>query len=298
MSLTNFGYRPGELACDAQAQAEAERIMATRLELYGHRGACAELPENTYPSFDRALEAGVTTIESDLHLTKDKVVVLSHDATAERMAGLSKRIGEATLEEVQGWDVGWGFSRQVHSGAEKVRPFVGQGFSIPTLEDVLRRYPSVRFNLDVKQVEPSMVQEVIDVIAAQGATPRVTLASFHGDVLKEIRAKKFGGQIVLGKRELMRIVASPRSVLEHEPGLGHRAQVPLRYGPLNFASEWFLKKCHAVGIKVDYWTINSAKEAVRLAKLGADGIMTDDPARVAPALMRAGYLSGPLPEGG
>lgn len=264
--------------------------MVTRIELYGHRGACAELPENTLASFDRALECGVTTIESDVHMTKDGVVVLSHDPTGGRMAGRDEEIRASSLKEVQAWDVGWGYVRQVHSGAEKTRPYLGQGFRIPTLAEVLERYPSVRFNLDVKQQEPSMVKAVIDVIDAHGATPRVTLASFHGDVLQEIREAKFGGQLVLGQRELRRLLAMPRNILKHEPGLGHRAQVPLRYGPIRFASTWFLKKCHSIGVSVDFWTINAPKEAVRLAQLGADGIMTDDPARVAPALARAGYL--------
>ena len=264
--------------------------MTRHIELFGHRGACAEFPENTFASFARALEVGVTTIESDVHITKDGVIVMSHDDTGMRMANVAAQIRASTFDEVTKWDVGWGFERQAHHRAPLVRPFINTGARIPSLEEFLVRYPTVPLNLDVKQESPPMVRPLLDLLAAHGALSRVTLASFHPEVLNTIRAERFTGQMVLGPQQLRRVLALPRSILVDSAGLGHRAQVPVRHGVIPFGSKWFIDKCHALGIFVDFWTINSPTEAVRLADLGADGIMTDDPARIAPALGRAGYL--------
>ena len=55
--------------------------------LYAHRGASAELPENTMPAFERAVEIGVDALETDVHVTRDGRLVVSHDPTAARMTG-------------------------------------------------------------------------------------------------------------------------------------------------------------------------------------------------------------------
>ena len=67
-----------------------------------------------------------------------------------------------------------------------------------------------------------------------------------------------------------------------------RAQIPTHAGPLKFATARTLKKLWQLGLQVDYWTINDRNEAARLVALGVDGIMTDDPARIVPAVRAAG----------
>src|SRR5262249_3915363 len=84
--------------------------------LYAHRGAAAELPENTLPAFARALELSADAIETDAHLTKDGHIVLSHDATGERMCGKPIAIARATLAEVREWDAGATFRDRSFSG--------------------------------------------------------------------------------------------------------------------------------------------------------------------------------------
>ncbi|MCP4500556.1 MAG: hypothetical protein GY822_11405 [Deltaproteobacteria bacterium] len=240
--------------------------------IYGHRGACALLPENTLPSFERALDDGANALESDVHLTRDGHVVLSHDSTGRRMANISAAISSCDLDEVQSWDVGWGFE---HEGE---RPFVGEGYRIPSLEEMLGAFPEVRLNLDVKQSNPSMVASLLSTLRRAGAEHRVTLASFHQGVLKELRKAQFSGTLALGVREMRMLLTVPRSMLTLRKGLGHRAQIPTHWGPVRFDSNWFMGKCEEVGIKVDFWTINDAAEARRLVELGAAGIMTDNPA--------------------
>src|SRR5580700_6228813 len=105
------------------------------IALYAHRGAAAELPENTLPAFVRALERGATAIETDCHLTKDGEVVLSHDPTVTLTDGRTRTLAASTLEEVRSWNVARG-----HPGT----------FTIPTLEEALEQLPGVPLNVDCK----------------------------------------------------------------------------------------------------------------------------------------------------
>lgn len=239
--------------------------------LYGHRGACALLPENTLASFSRALADGANALESDVHLTRDGHVVLSHDETGMRMANVNAAISACDLQEVQSWDVGWGFEK------DGERVFFNEGYRIPTLVELLEAFPDVQLNLDVKQAAPSMVTSLISTLRRLHAEHRVTLGSFHANVLKELRNAHFQGTFALGVREMQLLLTLPRSLLLLREGLGHRAQIPTHWGPVRFDSSWFMGKCKEIGIKIDFWTINDAAEAQRLIALGADGIMTDDP---------------------
>lgn len=69
--------------------------------LYAHRGAAVELPENTLEAFRRALDVGANAIETDCHVTRDGHVVLAHDATGARLAGVPRAIADFTLDEVR-----------------------------------------------------------------------------------------------------------------------------------------------------------------------------------------------------
>ena len=69
--------------------------------LYAHRGASAERPENTMPAFERAIEVGVDAIETDVHLTRDGVLIVSHDENAQRMTGARLAFADLTLDDVR-----------------------------------------------------------------------------------------------------------------------------------------------------------------------------------------------------
>jgi glycerophosphoryl diester phosphodiesterase len=248
--------------------------------LYGHRGAPTERPENTLISFERAVELGVTALETDVHMTSDERIVISHDASAERSADQRAAIRDSTWAEVCTWDVGWQYVAPDGS-----RPFAGQGLRMPGLDDVLKAFPDLRINIDVKQKHPAMVQPLLATIRAHDAEERVTLASFASRTMREIRAAGFQGRTVLGRNEVLALLLLPESVAKRFVA-GDSAQVPTRAGLFNLGSQRFVDKCHALGLRVEYWTVNDAVEAERLLGLGADGIMTDDPASIAPVFMR------------
>src|SRR5262245_56469363 len=103
-------------------------------------------------SFERAAELGVDVLETDVHLSADGHVMVSHDADGLRAARVARSIRTCTLAELRGWDAGRAFV----DGHGRT-PFAGRGHSIPTLAEVLERFPRMALNIDIKQRRPSMI---------------------------------------------------------------------------------------------------------------------------------------------
>ncbi|HEY2511953.1 MAG TPA: glycerophosphodiester phosphodiesterase [Polyangiaceae bacterium] len=247
--------------------------------LYAHRGAAAELPENTVPSFRRALELGADCLETDAHLTRDGHVVLSHDPTGARMCGVHTAIADATLADVQSWDASARFDdprREVASS--------GQRFRIPTLEEALTEFPGVPFNVDAKAHHPVMVRHLVDVIRKAGAADRTLIASFDAPTLREARRLGYEGKVGLAQSEVLRLLALPRGVLGWLPFAGAAAQIPYRAYGIDLGTRAVVAKCRSLGLEVHYWTVNDPALAVRLLDAGADAIMTDDPRAIFPTI--------------
>jgi glycerophosphoryl diester phosphodiesterase len=248
-------------------------------DLYAHRGAAAELPENTLPAFARAIERGATAIETDCHMTRDGQIVLSHDPTGARMAGVPRAIRESTLEEVRTWDVGVGFSQ----GGDARR----DTFRMPTLEVALQAFPGVRFNVDAKQREPDMTERLVEVIRRAGACERTLIASFDVVTLRRVRRAGYPGPTGLARAEVLALLCAPLRLLRLTGVPGVAAQLPHRTAGIDLGRRALIAKCHALGLLVHYWTVNDPARASELLALGADGIMTDDPRAIAPVFARA-----------
>jgi glycerophosphoryl diester phosphodiesterase len=97
-----------------------------------------------------------------------------------------------------------------------------------------------------------------------------------------VRRAGYEGPTALSQPEVAAVLGVPRAVLARTRWLGTCAQIPVKAGPVTLASPRFLAKLHALGMRVDFWTINEPGEARRLLALGAHGIMTDDPRAIAP----------------
>lgn len=222
--------------------------------LFGHRGApAAGCIENTLPSFRRALDDGATALETDAHLTADGVVVLHHNDDLREVHGQPLVIARATRAELA-----------VHG--------------IPTLEELLAQVPGVPINIDVKQRDPPMERAIVDVVRRAGAERRVLLTSFFADVVHRLRALGYAGPTGLTRAEIVRLRFLPGFLVRAFPPRGQRAQVPVRSGAVRFDTRAFVERCHAVGVAVDYWVVNDAEQGRMLLGLGADGVMSDDPA--------------------
>jgi glycerophosphoryl diester phosphodiesterase len=251
------------------------------LRLYGHRGASAECPENTLVSFRRALDLGVDALETDVHLTRDGHVVVSHDPTGRRCCGVGRELAAARLDEVREWDAGCRFH-----DPEGGKPFAGQGLRIPTLEELLVEFSGVRLNIDIKQADPPMVEPLLELLRRHRAEQSVTLASFHLRTLLRVRMAGYAGETALPEAEVATMLYAPALLFSVLPWRGQAAQLPLSAGRQRFDTADLVARCHRLGVRLDYWVVNDAATAERLLQLGADGVMTDDPRTMAPVFAR------------
>jgi glycerophosphoryl diester phosphodiesterase len=124
------------------------------------------------------------------------------------------------------------------------------------------------------------------------AQERVLIASFRTRTLRYVRHLGYDGKTGLGQSEIVRLLLMPHALLRALPVHGNAVQVPTRALGVRLDARRFVDKCHALGLVVHYWTINDPLEARRLVDLGADGVMTDDPRLIAPALGLTSRLAG------
>ena len=222
------------------------------MRIYAHRGASRELPENTTRAFRRALELGADALETDVHVTHDGVIVVSHDPDGARIFGQAARIADSSWAEVRAW-------------------------GMPSLEEVVTSFPGVPINVDLKIDAAALA---VALLRKLGAEEQVTLASFQSSTLRKVRALGYRGPTGLGRSEVARLLSLPAAAQRGPLAPpGSAAQLPL-----SLAKPWIIRRCHALGLRVDYWTVNEPALATSLVALGADGIMTDDPAVIVPAL--------------
>lgn len=233
------------------------------------------------PSFRLALEVGADALETDVHLTADGHVVVSHDDTGARMAGIPRAIRDSTLAEVQSWDVGRGFVTP-----EGERPFAGCGYRIPCFEELLVEFRGIRINVDVKPRDPAILGPLLTLIRRHRAEEWVRLASFSSRTTTAIRRLGYEGETSLGREEVIALLVLPGAAYRRlpRPLRGDAAQVPTSFHGFALSRPWFLARCRSAGLRVDFFTVNDPAEANRLVALGVDGIMTDDPRRIAPVL--------------
>jgi glycerophosphoryl diester phosphodiesterase len=243
--------------------------------LYAHRGASAEFPENTMPAFERAVALGVDALEMDVQLTRDGQLVVAHDADCARTTGAQTRWADLDLAEARELDAGWGFV--AHDGS---RPFAGKGIHVPTFAEVLDAFPQMQINVDLKGERS--VDAMLELVRSRNAEDRVTLASFATRTAVALRRKGYGGPTSLSQGEVATLVSLPAMLWRQLPYTGTAAQVPMNAGRIRFDRSTFIAKCHSIGLRVDFWTIDDRAEAARLLELGADGIMTNDPAVLRP----------------
>jgi glycerophosphoryl diester phosphodiesterase len=254
--------------------------------VFGHRGSPVTHAENTVPSFRHAIDVGADGLEMDVHVTRDGFVVVSHDDSGLRATGVDRSICQSTFADVQTW------VPQSPTGRDEKT-------QIPSLEAVLSEFPAVPMSIDIKPRDLRATTRVLEVLRSCRAQANVRLASFHHAVLQRVRALGYEGATGLSRREVAYCTFLPK----HLAGAlvkGTAAQVPMRWAPRwvsdaakvtgrgshfgDFANAAFLAKAKALGLEVHFWTVNDPQLARSLADLGADALITDDPALLVRAL--------------
>jgi len=255
--------------------------------IIGHRGAAGSAPENTLPSFERALELGAHILESDLHVTRDGVPVLIHDPDVERVCEGQGRVEELDLAELKKLDAAHYFSPYEGGGF----PMRDQGIAIPTLAEAFEAFPEARFNLEIKASPPELVTAVLALIGEYERSARTLLTAGDDPVMAELRrqlsAARGGANVTpaIGA-SLADILACVQAALSGSPPAcdSMALQIPADFGGDPLVTQQLVDHLHAHGIAIHVWTINEPEEMHRLLDLGVDGLVTDHPERMAAVL--------------
>jgi glycerophosphoryl diester phosphodiesterase len=227
-------------------------IRGSRPLVFAHRGGCKIGPENTIAAFDRGLEGGADGLELDVHLSRDGIVVVHHDATLDRTTGVKGLVKDRTASEL----------------AE---------FSVPPLRAVLARYPGIGIIIEMKERGPRLAEAVVDEVRRAGASDRVCLGSFS---VAAVRAARAAAPAIAtsGARFEVRM-ALYRSWCGLSPGrVPYQAfQVPEWSGSTRVVSPRFVQLAHKSGVAVHVWTVDEPGDIRRLLDWGVDGIISDRP---------------------
>jgi glycerophosphoryl diester phosphodiesterase len=265
------------------------------VELQGHRGARGLLPENTLPSFARALEIGVDTLELDVGVTRDGVVVVHHDRRlnpdvargpdGQWVKAPAPTIFSLLYEELQRYDVG-----RIRPGSEYARRFPHQvpidGTRIPRLAQLLAlaRPTPVKLNIETKLVphaptetlEPeAFARALIAEVRRAGVGARTTIQSFDFRTLKVV------------EREAAEIATSYlTSGKSSDVDKVHAAGARIWSPDFQDLDADIVRRAHERGMRVIAWTVNEPADIRRVLEMGADGIISDYPDRVRKELER------------
>ncbi len=240
-----------------------------------HRGASARAPENTLEAFRLAVESGAGGLELDVHLTRDGHVVVIHDSTLDRTTDGTGPVANMTIGELREADAGHNFSPDDGN----TLPYRGLGQHIPTLAEVLREFPGVAVNIDMKAARPGIEAAVLKVLREAGAEDRALVVSSRRGLVGRFR-RISGGLISTGASRWETGVFYAFSTLRLERLLRpayDALQVPIRHRGILLVTRRFVGAAHRRNVRIDAWTINQTGEMRRLLDLGVDVIMTDRP---------------------
>lgn len=226
-----------------------------------HRGFSRDGLENSLAAFAAAIDLGLDYLETDVHATRDGVLLAFHDHRLERVTDARGAIADLPWSEV---------SRARIGGVEP----------IPLLEDVLGTWPEIRVNIDVKAAPA--IDPLVQAIRRTDALHRVCVASFSERRRSAVRralgptlATSVGPARVATWRLGGGLPGAGRPVTAVALRGAAAVQVPLRAGPLDIVTPRSIAAAHGAGVQVHVWTVNEPAEMHRLLDLGVDGLITD-----------------------
>ena len=300
------------------------------VEIQGHRGARGLMPENTLPSFAKALSIGVDVVELDTAVTADGVVVVTHDpklnsditrnANGEWIIPPGPVVAALPLSEVKTFDVG-----RIRPGSDYAKRFPEQtpvdGTAIPTLGEVAALVassgnPAIRFNIETK-VRPdgaaltfapeAFAERLVESARSAGIAERTVVQSFYWRTLAHVQtiAPEIATACLTSEQSWLdnieRDAGSASAWTGRNVGdFGGSVPRMVKASGCTIWSPYFgevngavVDEAHRLGLKVVVWTVNAPDQMNTLIDLGVDGIITDYPDRLR-AVMRQRDM--PLPE--
>ncbi len=223
--------------------------------IIAHRGAAGKAPENTMAAVQQAIKDGTDWVEIDVQETSDGEIIVVHDSDFMKLAGVSSKVWESTLQQVREIDVGSWF---------------GPEFSdqrIPTLKEVLeaaRDKARVLIELKYYGHDEQLEQRVIDIVEATDMVDQVAVMSLKNAAIQKVRTLRPDWKIgLLSATAVGNLTGLDVDFLAVNTGMAKSA---------------FVRSAHAAGKQVMVWTVNDPLSMFRISSLGIDGIITDEPA--------------------
>jgi glycerophosphoryl diester phosphodiesterase len=245
----------------------------------GHRGASAEAPENTLPSFLRAIEQGVDAIELDVHVTADDVPVVMHDPTVTRTTSSAGAIAAMSWRRLRELDAGARFTPD--DGA--TFPYRDQGIRVPSVEEVLAAIPpDLPMLIEVKALHAQWALR--RVLERFKAASRCIVAAFEAGSLGAFLEPPY--TCGASRRDVVQLMA--RTLAGLGPGrVPYRAICPPNeYYGIPVPISLIVRGARRLGAPVHVWTVDDPREARRLWRQGVSGIISNAPLRILEERMR------------
>jgi glycerophosphoryl diester phosphodiesterase len=271
---------------------------ANSFDIQGHRGARGLMPENTILGFKKAIDEGVTTLELDVIVSKDKKIVVSHEPqfnpiiTTKPDGGFFKTMQESNLynmtyAEIKKYDVGLkghtGFPDQTKVAAYK--PLLKD--LLNEVEVYLKKKNNIKYNIEIKSlaneydITQPQVKEFCDLvlktIGKKINAENLTIQSFDFNVLKYLHQINSNSK---NKKFNISALIEPDDNNEIELNIEKLGFIPDIWSPFyKLLSTEKIELLHAKGIKVIPWTVNTLEDMKKMVQIGCDGLITDYPDR-------------------
>ncbi|HKZ43894.1 MAG TPA: glycerophosphodiester phosphodiesterase [Anaerolineales bacterium] len=246
----------------------------TGVLVIAHQGGDGLWPGNTLYAFQQAVNMGVDVIETDIRQTKDGIIVISHDDNVDGKSNGSGLISDLTYAELQQLDAGYTWTND----GGLTFPYRGQGITYSSLEDIFIALPSMRFNIDMKQIDPPIYHNFCNLLQEYDMENKVIAASFTHANMTEFR-KICPRVTTAGDESETRVF-----VFMNFAYLGRLYspnfkvfQVPTESSGIVILTPNFIQAAHQRNLRVDAWTIDNPDEMRRLIDMGVDGIISDRP---------------------
>ena len=216
-----------------------------------HRGNSKKFIENSFEAFNSVVQMGYKYIETDLRMTLDKEVIAFHDPDLKRLFNLDLQVKDLTFNEI-------------------ANLFKEKNCSLLTLEDVLKEFPKIYFNIDLKVEE--VIQDSIKVVADFNAFDRVCFASFHSNRTGKVLRYNQNAIVSMGMKDIALF-----KFFKFNNKNKKIIQTPLKWKGIKISTRNLIQKAHKNNLLVHVWTINDRKTINNLIDLGVNGIITDEP---------------------
>lgn len=276
-------------ATAAAAEPAADSASAAPIVTVAHRGASADVPENTLEAIDTAREMGIDWVENDVQRSKDGELVIVHDDTLARTTNVEEVYPDRAPWKVS--DFTWKEIRTLDAGSWKGEEWAGA--RVPNLEQYMKRVTKnhQKLVLEIKKPElyPGIEKETLTELRKLGWLSRsavknkLVVQSFGADSIKTVHELR--PDVKTGFLGTPAVADLPEYATFSDQINSNHGTVSADY----YAAVHALKGPHGKQLESYTWTVDDPARAVELAGWGADGIITNKPDVIAAALEDAGY---------